>query len=150
MKRLFCVLLALLLLAGCAGSAVEINVIDAITKLHDGLVFDDIMSDMDTAAITRVFALTESGVVSAAGYISTGATAEEIFVIEAVEGKTQAVLDAIDDHLDYMISGYSSYGPEEVPKLQAAVVETHGNYIFFCVCKDTAQAKTLISQIVGN
>jgi hypothetical protein len=79
-----------------------------------------------------------------------GATAEEVFVIEAVEGQADAVNKAIDAHMDYMIDGYSDYGPDEVPKLKNAVRETHGNYIFLCVCDEPAQAKTVIAQIVGK
>ena len=150
MKRIVSVILLLLLLCSCASTPLEIDVADAASLLHGGITFVDIMSDMDTAGICRIFALADAEVAYAAGYVSTGATAEEIFVIEAVEGQADAVNKAIDAHMDYMIDGYSDYGPDEVPKLENAVRETHGNYIFLCVCDEPAQAKTVIAQIVGK
>lgn len=150
MKRVFSAILILLLLCSCAAEPLEIHVTDAASLLRGEVTFVDIMSDMDTNGICRIFALTETEVISAAGYVSTGATAEEIFVIEAAEGKTEAVQQAIDAHMDYMIDGYSDYGPQEVPKLENAVIETHGNYIFLCVCDEPAQAQAVIAQIVGK
>ena len=150
MKRIVSVILLLLLLCSCASTPLEINVTDAAALLHGGVTFVDIMSDMDTAGICRIFALTDAEVVAAAGCVSTGATAEELFVIEAVDGQTDAVNKAIDAHMDYMIDGYSDYGPDEVPKLKNAVRETHGNYVFLCVCDEPTQAKTVIAQIVGK
>ncbi len=151
MKRIISViLLSILLLASCAPAPIEIHVTDAAALLHGTVTFEDIMSDMDTAGICRILALTEDEVKQAAGYVSTGATAEEFFVIEAKEGKTEAVQKAIDAHMEYMINGYSDYGPQEVPKLKNAVREVQGNYIFLCVCNDPSQAKTVIDQIVGK
>ena len=150
MNRIVSEILLLLLLCSCPSTPLEINVADAASLLHGGITFVDIMSDMDTAGICRIFALTDAEVAYAAGYVSTGATAEEVFVIEAVEGQADAVNNAIDAHMDYMIDGYSDYGPDEVPKLKNAVRETHGNYIFLCVCDEPAQAKTVIAQIVGK
>ncbi len=151
MKRIISVLLlAVLLLSSCAATPLEIDVIDAAALLRGGVTFVDIMSDMDTVGICRILALTENEVVSAAGYVSTGATAEELFVIEVVDGKLTQVQAAIDAHMDYMIDGYSDYGPQEVPKLENAVIETHDKYIFICVCDEPSQAQTVIAQIVGN
>ncbi len=151
MKRIFSVLLlSVLLLSACAAAPLEIDVTDAAALLRGGVTFADIMSDIDTAMIRRTLALTEDEVVSAAGYVSTGATAEELFVIEIADGSLTKVQAAIDAHMDYMIDGYSDYGPQEVPKLENAVIETHGNYVFICVCDEPSQAKTVIAQIVGN
>lgn len=151
MKRIISViLLSVLLLASCAPTVIEVDVTASAALLRGGVTFVDIMSDIDTAGCCRFLALAQEDVVQAAGYVSTGATAEELFVIEVQEGKTDAVQQAIDAHMDYMIKGYSDYGPQEVPKLKNAVREVHGNYIFLCVCNDPAQAKTLIAQIVGK
>lgn len=150
MKRIISViLLSVLLLASCAPTVIEINVTESAALLRGQVIFEDNMSDMDTAGICRILALTEAEVVQASGYVSTGATAEEFFVIEVQEGKMDAVEKALDAHMEYMINGYSDYGPQEVPKLKNAVREVCGRYIFLCVCNDPSQAKTVISQIVG-
>lgn len=151
MKRIISVmLLSVLLLASCAPAVIEVDVTAAAATLRGGVTFEDVMSDMDTAGICRILALTEDEVVQAAGYVSTGATAEEFFVIEVQEGKVEAVQKAMDAHMDYMIEGYSDYGPHEVPKLKNAVRDVIGNYVFLCVCNDPSQAKAIIDQIVGK
>ena len=151
MKRILSViLLALLLLSACAAEPIEIQVTDAAAQLRGNVTFVDIMNDMDTAGICRIFGLTEAQVAAAAGYVSTGATAEELFVIEVVEGQTADVKQAIDAHMDYMIDGYSDYGPQEVPKLKNAVIRESGNYIFLCVCDQPQQAQTVIDHILGK
>ncbi len=151
MKRIISViLLSVFMLASCAPAVIEVDVTASASLLRGGVTFVDIMSDMDTAGICRILTLSQDDVVQASGYVSTGATAEELFVIEVQEGKADTVQKAIDAHMDYMIKGYSDYGPQEVPKLKNAVRERHGNYIFLCVCSDPSQAKTLIAQIVGK
>ena len=151
MKRILSViLLSVLLLASCASTVIEVDVTAAAAMLHGGVTFEDVMSEMDTAGICRILGLTDEEVASAAGYVSTGATAEEFFVIEIKDGKTDAVQQAIDAHMDYMIEGYSDYGPQEVPKLKNAVRDVIGNYVFLCVCNDPSQAKAIIDQIVGK
>ncbi len=151
MKRIISViLLSVLLLAACAPAVIEVDVTAAAATLRGGVTFEDVMSEMDTAGICRILGLTDEEVASAAGYVSTGATAEEFFVIEIKDGKTDAVQQAIDAHMDYMIDGYSDYGPQEVPKLKNAVRDVIGNYVFLCVCNDPSQAKAIIEQIVGK
>ena len=46
-------------------------------------------------------------------------------------------------YIDYLIDGYSSYGPQEVPKLKKAVIKTYGDTLVVCVSDDGNMQKVL-------
>ena len=46
-------------------------------------------------------------------------------------------------YIDYLIDGYSSYGPQEVPKLKKAVIKAYGDILVVCVSDDDSMQKAL-------
>lgn len=83
-------------------------------------------------------------------YNTSNAVADIFAVFEANDADyVDDIEAAVQSQIDYLRQGYSSYGPNEVPKIDSAVVITSGNLVVFCICPDNAAASQLIQEVIG-
>ena len=81
----------------------------------------------------------------AAGFASTGLTAEEVAVFEmADEASAKDAEGLLQTHLDYQIEANEDYRPQEMPKLEKAVVARRGKTLLFLVAADYAAAERVL------
>lgn len=145
-KRVLCLMLCALTIfafAGCSGSETkELDIEKLSTDLLEQVEFKDTLTKIDSDMISKLYSIdyAEDEIV----YVSTGATAEEIALFKLKDSSdAQKAYDAVNKRLDYQKNSYELYIPEEMVKLDAAVVELYGNYVIFCV-SDGDTAKTVI------
>ena len=82
-------------------------------------------------------------------------------LLRTARGQLDGVLKMIEDDrycmeiaaqlqafTDSWIAGYSDYKPEEVPKLESAVLEQDGVYVVFCVTADNTAAKSAVRSLL--
>ncbi len=158
MKKVLAGLLAvsfICLLSSCAGTSPEIELPDVNTVsagLVERLEFDDVMEKTEHSDIVVAKYGLDDGVVhEVSRYVGSGATADEVAVFECVDEKsTVAVKEAINDRIKYLHDGYSDYGPEEVPKIDNAVVLTYGTKVVFCICKNSAEVSSVVEELALN
>ena len=119
-----------------------------VSLLHEKLPFDDQMSETDRAAAIYGI-LDEDGYTGdAAMLISTMATPEEIAVFQAdTVYSAQALCELAQARLAQQKASYASYAPQEVPKLESAVVKVCGEYVIVCVCADNTLAEQIIEAV---
>lgn len=134
--------LALLLsLAACGGKVREFDV-DATPKaLMEAGAFSEELEELEEVILLRLYEMDESKVSKAVGFASTGLTAEEVAVFQMVD--EQAAQDAealLQAHLEYQKESNVDYRPNEMPKLDKAVVERRGRTLLFLVASDYAAA----------
>ena len=79
---------------------------------------------------------------AAAGWCAMSGT-EQISVFKIAGGKQKEAEEKAKAYIDYLIDGYSSYGPQEVPKLKKAVIKTYGDMLVVCVSDDDNMQKVL-------
>lgn len=145
-KKILAALIAAVTLtfSGCGSkSEPEINIDDLAADLASGVAFDDELSLIDDGMITMVYDtdVFEDAVL----YMGSGATAEEIAVF-ACEDKTAAAgaLDEAKAHIESQIVSYEDYVPEEVQRLEEAIVRQEGRYVIVVVTADTDAAEKVI------
>ena len=113
--------------------------------LLEGGSFDDQLSETDQQAAMTVLGLDPEQVDQCTAYMGTGATPEEVAVIRATDASAaKEVAQDLDAHLQQLESDYASYAPDEVPKIQKAVVEVKGRTVVLCVSADSQQAEKLL------
>lgn len=135
--------------AGC-GKQQDITPADAVQQLKENVSFTDQMTEMDSAGTCRFYDVDTELVQDSAAYVGSGATAESLAVFEATDADAaQSIADALQIFTDSWIKGYSDYKPEEVPKLESAVLEQDGVYVVFCVTADNAAAKTAVQDLLN-
>ena len=135
--------------AGC-GKQLDMTPADAVQQLKENVSFTDQMAEMDSAGACRFYDVDTELVQDSAAYVGSGATAESLAVFEATDADAaQSIADALQTFTDSWIKGYSDYKPEEVPKLESAVLEQNGVYVVFCVTADNAAAKTAVQDLLN-
>ncbi len=159
-KAILCIVLAMLTLcAGCgavktdvsadstqAETAVERTADDWISMLSSALPFDDQMTLVPENAATVYGIFEDEGYKGDCSlYISTMATPEEIAVFRADDVlSTDDLVARAKSRLETQKASYASYAPQEMPKIDSAVIETVGDFVIVCVCADNAKAAELI------
>ena len=132
-------------LAACGGSAQDIDVTAAADAIRSGTTFTDDMTKTETANAERLYGLSDDVVADACVYIGTGATPEEIAVWKAKdESGVETIRSAVDSRLDAQRARFTDYNPEQMPKLESAVVEESGNVVALCISADSETAQSAV------
>lgn len=145
-KEGLAVVLGLLLavsLTACGGEKAEtFSAKDTPKALMDAGAFSEDLEELEDVILLGLYQLDESKVTAAAGFGSTGLTAEEVAVFEmADEQAAKEAEDLLRAHLDYQIESNEDYRPQEMPKLEKAVVERRGKTLLFLVAADYSAAE---------
>ena len=101
--------------------------------------FKDSLATVDnTMAINRLYMLDAAIVEEAAFYTNSNATAEEIAVIKVKDAESvETVKAAYETRVAEQKEACKDYLPDEMPKLEDAVIYSNGNYVILCVSNDS-------------
>lgn len=78
----------------------------------------------------------------AAGWCAMAGT-QQIAVFKINDGMIDDAKARAKAYIDYLIDGYSSYGPQEVPRLKKAIIKNYSDVLVVCVCDDKNAEKIL-------
>lgn len=155
MKRkvlgLLIVTLAMVALFGCGKKDKEkkhdFEVSKLASEINDNIRFDEITESPAGSKVLAVkYEIDESEIINCAVYNSSS-TAEEIAVIETKDEKSaDAVLEAAKKHIETQKALYESYAPDEVARLDKAIVKKLSKYVVVCVTSDTDKANEIIDK----
>lgn len=143
--------LLLLCMAGCGnGEEQETAVPDVYTlweKLMDGLTFEDSVSEVSADRAMKYYGIDSGTVRDCVVYMSTGATSEELAVFQAdTDVDAQNILTAMTARRDAQIKTYLDYKKSEIDRLDDAVLYSHGSFVVYVVCDDSAAAEKIIRE----
>lgn len=139
-----CAALCTAFISACGGTK-TIDADTAASKLMSSGIFAEQLEEVNTSVAEKRLSLNSADVESCKAYAGTKAVVDEIAIIKAVSPDAAAnVKAAIDKHLETQKKSYSSYRPDEVPKLDNAVVITEGSSVAFVVSKDSDRAKQIV------
>lgn len=156
-KILYGTLLAIMLMGTATGCGekkqeiIESNIEIDVQKTADDILskcdFKDNLATVDkNIALTRLYSLDEAQIKECAFYTNSNATAEEIAVIEVVsEDYADDVKAAYETRIENQKNACKDYLPDEVTKLESAIIYTNGNYVILCVSNDNAKAEDIIN-----
>lgn len=149
MKKIIIVFAVLaLILSGCgkdAGKAIDFQSFCA--DMLAGGAFTEELISVDTELGCAQYAINPADCRQAMLYLSSGATAEELALFEAVDADSlERIKDAVNNRLRLQTDSFESYQPSEVPKLDKAIVFTRGNYIILIVADDYESANKVLKK----
>lgn len=145
-KTAACGMAAALLLSAC-GSAAEIDPAKALADMQQQITFTDQFEQLDMSGACRVYGVDTELVKDSAALAGSGATAESLSVWEADDADAaKQVEQQLQTFVDGYIEGYSDYKPEEVPKLESAILSRQGAYVILCVSADNAAAESVVDK----
>ena len=132
-------------------AAFSLDVAAVAERLNQELDYRDRLEELDPGVVYVLLGIREEEVRTLKGYFSSGATAEEIIVLQAAEAESIKTLRAaLEDRIAYQKEIYASYAPEEVRYLQGAILLEKGEYLIYCVAADAEKAERLAEQLLTN
>ena len=124
----------------------EINYAGLADELA-ALVQDDDISQVDAAMAAATYGIDEEKVQDCKVFLSSGATASEVavFAMKDEDGVNE-LLELINERLEERKASFADYAPDEVPKLENAVLLNKDNYVVFAVLSDPQAAEDVIKK----
>lgn len=154
MKKIALILLALMMTLLCAScgqdsdgkAAQPQTAAQWLELLESSVPFDDEMTSVPENAASVYGIREEDGYAGdCALLISTMATPEEIAVFRADSALSTADLTVLAAaRMKRQQDSYADYAPDEVPKIESAVVRVIDDFVIVCVCADNAKAEALL------
>jgi len=143
-------LAACLLLAGCGQNAPAAPkpCEEVAAGLAEKLPSFEELTPQDRAEIVAYLGVDDDDLAESALWMdASAATTEMIAVLTAKDEAALANLrDAIGWFMEDMIETYRDYAPDEVPKLESAVLDAHGRQLVLIVSKDADAAKAALDE----
>ena len=143
-----CSLLGLALTACGGGGAVGQTPYDpetAAQALLDSGAFSDALDTVDQDTAAALYGIDADTITGSAVYTSLSAGAEEIAVLVLTdEDAAAAALDGLEARVADQKAVLESYQPDEVSKLDSAIVEQRGNSVLLAVAADAEKARAAL------
>lgn len=146
---LITVFVMLLCFGGCVKEETKNYDADiAADALNSGLIFGETLEKSTADAAYSIYGIDSSLCTNAAIYVGSGATADEVAVFSCVDSDAaKAVLESVNDRIEYLKEGYSSYGPDQVPKIESAAVIASGNTVIMCICDNPDAVNGILDSV---
>ena len=156
MKRFFIFALAammmVLCLAGCGGEEKYVSFDDLYNSLTTQIDFSaSKMQKQSEAALDNYYYIDPATLESYAIYMSDYSTgnADEIAMFQVKESdQVTAVKTLINERINDLKVRYEDYKPEEMSKLENAVVIEDGNYLFVVISPDNDKAREIVEAAI--
>lgn len=139
---------AALLLCGCSRAAekTDVPVSDISSKLISELTWVDSLRQLDDSVVEKFYGFDTSKLDSYEVYVSdSGSTAEEIAVVKLSDASAKSdVTAAMEKRVEKQKKQFENYMPEEMYKLENALISEHGNYIILVVADEFEKAEEVL------
>lgn len=110
------------------------------------------MQKQTEAALNNYYYIDPATLEDYAIYMADYATgnADEIAMFQVKESdQMTTVKSLINDRISDLKVRYEDYKPEEMPKIESAIIEEKGNYIFLVISPDNEKAQEVLDQLLG-
>lgn len=114
-------------------------------EIYETNTFSDILDMVSAEAALGLYNIESDDLEDSYVMCSTGATTEEIGLFKCVDEDAATKVQAkAKDRIESQKTAYESYAPEEIPKLDDAIVETRGVYVFYVVSTDSSKIEDIL------
>ena len=144
-KVMLTVLAAGVLLCSWGEQPKDVDIDALAQQIVEGVSFDDALAEIDDSMISMLYNI--EGYTDAVLYKGSGATAEEVAIFQmGSSDDAKTALEQAQAHIQSQIDSYESYIPEEVSRLEDAVVRQDGSYVSVVVSADAAAAEKMLDE----
>ncbi|MBQ1526710.1 MAG: DUF4358 domain-containing protein [Lachnospiraceae bacterium] len=115
--------------------------------LRTEITYKDELSEIDLDTAAMIFSFGDAKIDKAVIYESTGATAEEIAVLECASGDdAKKAAQAFEMRVSEQKESFEDYVPGELNKLSDAVIVTRDNIVILSVSDEPEKAKEIAAR----
>ena len=120
-------------------------------ELINAQIFEDQLNEVDKESIIKKYNLNAEKIKNVDAYVGTGATAEEILIMELLDKEDiSATKKIMETQIEERKLDFQDYLPKEVFKLENYILESKGNYIVLCISNDSDKAKEIINKNINS
>ncbi len=124
---------------------INMNIQELAKELSSAPIYEDNLSEIYKDSIIKKYNFNEQKIKNIVSYVGTGATAEEILIIELLDKKDiEETKQIIETKIDERKSDFQNYLPKEVSKLENYYLISKGNYIILCISNNYDKADEII------
>ena len=124
---------------------INMNIQELAKELSSAPIYENNLSEIDKDSIIKKYNFNEQKIKNIVSYVGTGATAEEILIIELLDKKDiEETKQIIETKIDERKSDFQNYLPKEVSKLENYYLISKGNYIILCISNNYDKADEII------
>ena len=130
-------------------SEVEVFTLESLNRVQEAGAFSEELEELDADTAFMLYQLADydlsrEDLTEAAVMRSAGATCEEgAVLIFSDADKAAKAAEAVGDYLEGQIEANADYRPNEIPKLEGAVLITRANTLLMVVPNDAAAVRNL-------
>lgn len=158
MKKVLPIIIVVLILIAVIGVVIfingknkniQINIEELATKISESRAFEDQLMKIDSEMTMEDYGFTTEEVKALVSYQGSGATSEEIVVLEVNDkSNLDSVKGKINNRINERKEAFASYLPEEVGKIDNNVMQVKGNYVIFCISNDSNKVINAINEYI--
>ncbi len=145
--KIFSIILLLIMLpqlSGCGKKEISLDIDQMALEISQSEYFSEDFFKVEANVISQMYGI-ETEKVKIVGYASSGGLADELTIFEAPnKDDSKAIYDLAAEHIADSKEGYQSYKPDEVYKLEHAILIEQGKYVIVCVNGSYDEVETLI------
>lgn len=148
LKTLLCLVLIAVCLTACGGSKdITVDVEKLANELQSEAVTSDTLSSTASEMLSSIYFVDADQMAKGAAYMSSGATACEVAVIECKKAsQTSEVEKLFKTRVTNQSDLFANYNAGEVSKLDKAIIKSSGKYTVLIVCDDTEKAEEILKE----
>lgn len=149
-KLILVMVMTVFCLTACSkgGKDITVDVNALAEKLQSETITSGEITNLASEMLFSTYYIESDQMENGAAYLSsTGEIACEVVVVECKEAsQTGDVEELFKNRVDSRTIAFSDYRPNEVPKLDSAIITSAGKYVVLCVCDDTAKAEEILKE----
>ena len=129
--------LLVLLVCGC-GKKEMIEISELSSTLAESVSFSEQLTEIDASNIEKRYALNSKGYTEITAFVGTLSTCDEYVIVKTEN--PDAMTEKFNKYLEKKRKEYKLYRPDEVYKLDSAVIETHNKSVVMIITADSENA----------
>lgn len=132
-----------------SSQAAAVDVTKVAARLLNEIKYDDKLAEAEKESIDVIYpGLPKDKIKAMKIYVSSsGGTSEEIAAFEAGDEETAKEIETkLNERVEAQKTSFKNYVPEELKRLENALVIRKGNYVYLSVSGDPDKAKSIIEE----
>lgn len=128
---------------------IVVNMQEVAIELIKAQIFEDDLSQIDRENIIKKYNFNNEKIKDIVSFVGTGATSEEILIIELFDLKDiNETKEIIQSKIEERKIDFQNYLPNEVYKLENYNLESKGKYIVLCISNNYDKASEIINKYI--
>ena len=149
-KILLALSLSTLLLTACSSEETfnEVDLEKLATDILETKSFDDELVKVESSVVEAKYFISDEDSQNMVVYMSSnGATPEEIALFSVNSDQKDTIEKAIDDRIQDLKISFESYAPDEMYKLEEAVVTVQDGYVYMVISNNSNDVTSVIKSL---